>query len=313
MDYEDEPMWTVDSDGNGCLAGKVPVHNLQTYLTRNPSVALVILKEYACPGISRKSTFYPNFAWPDISVRQERLRLLSPKLLRALNQVARFQFRDEDHGFPRSPSTGPGISLDAPYEFLFHHRENLATLATESDEFRDVLQPLLEFLEANYKVEYEDAEDQFIRGIVTARHFSKLFTPNQVVVSLPLDRHSVIESYVLTKYVHRKYVQGVGTKLSLVGWSWKYNGSELQREPWQGFIEAVDDVGTSIANMQVHPAKYSSPENVALLKARGATFWGTRSQGFRSYTGWDRVNAHYYVSYCLPILHSIFPTTYWPI
>lgn len=114
--------------------------------------------------------------------------------------------------------------MDALYHFLFHHRHKLEETSHEAYH-EDVLKPLLEWLEKNYQEEYDEAERLFADGFVTARHVSKLFKPNQMVLHRGDSDH--VAAYVLSETVINKK-----EKLHFNGWSWEYDGHRLKRHPW---------------------------------------------------------------------------------
>jgi hypothetical protein len=279
--YADEPTFSHDPvSGEKILAGKVAITNMGRYTSQHPSICFIVFKEHSCvlDKVGRNGPPFPQLM---PSKRSERIRIVSPTLKKALERVAEFQVFNHDD------------EMDAPYNFLFHHRKKLADPEQKSTELRGVLAPLLEFLDANYDQEYQDAVDMFQRGAVTARHFGKLFKPNQMVLARPRGSEKLL-AFVLKSH---PFLLEKQEKYSFRGWSWQYNGSQLQRRPLNTYTDPISDEETLITDFAVHPAEYARKQDLEMLKERGRKFWDMKKQDHVSYTGWDYGQSHYYVGY----------------
>ncbi|KAL1882840.1 hypothetical protein Daus18300_000478 [Diaporthe australafricana] len=203
------------------------------------------------------------------SERAERIRIVSPLLQKALTHVGEY------HPFPLmfSPELERALEMDAPYLFLFHHREELNDLAKD-EKYKEVLCPLLEFLAANYSKEYEEADLLFKEGAVTAYHVSKLFKPGQMVISRQ-QKTAILEAHVIGAGVKIER-----DKINIFGWSWAFDGTELQRAGWGQRMESVPDERVPIKDLKIHPAEFARNEDVEYLVERGKKFWGLRDQTF---------------------------------
>lgn len=182
--------------------------------------------------------------------------------------------------------------MSAPYNFLFHHRKRLAALLEESDIYKAVLAPLLEFLGKNYEEEYESAEALFHRGMVSVRHLDKLFKPDQMVLSK--SQRGGLNAFVLADYPGRE--RNDETKMTLRCWSWQYNGAELLRSPRIVVIGQPLDDETAITDLDVYPVEFAHQSDIEELQRRGQKFWDHKAQVFVSYTGWDMNKENCYVS-----------------
>ena len=278
--YADEPVFSHDPIcGEKTLSGKVAIPNLRRFTSQHPSICFIIFKEYSCV-LDKVRRNRPSSQHYTPSERSERIRIVSPILKKALEKVAEFLVFEHDD------------EMDAPYRFLFHHRKKLAALEENSADLKGVLAPLREFLDANYAQEYQDAEAMFRRGVVTAQHFGKLFKPNQIVLERPRGTEK-LQAYVLKSHPVKLEKRD---KFTFRGWSWQYTGTQLQRRPWNGFMDPISDEETPIADLAVHPAKYARRHDIEMLEERGGKFWHMKNQDHVSYTGWDDGQSHYYVS-----------------
>lgn len=283
--YEDKPTYRDrHSGGEGKLMGDKVVHSLDRYFGPQSNVSFLVVHEHFC-------TTYLQFderTFDDIRLRnlgpsKENLRIVAPLLQKALLQVAEYPpiQRGMNLSFLRDEGMG------APYPFLFHHHKRLVELARE-ETYKGVLSPLLEFLAENYKKEYEEANSLFEEGFVTGCHLTKLFKPNQMVLSRR-------ESNVLEAHILYGYGIPIKGKIHLVGWSWEYDGNELKRQSWSQDIDGVLDERTRIADLKVYPAEFARAEDIKYLEKRGREFWNMRDQTYICYTGWDKDRLYHYV------------------
>jgi hypothetical protein len=285
--YEDEPRMTNDRFTGKMLSGKVKVQNLARYQLQHSSICFIVFREHICAVAEKRQRERPihqQTLSSKPSKRLERLMIVSPKLQKALEKVAEFQLYAED-------TIGQFKEMEAPYSFLFHHRNKLAKLEKESDIYKPVLTPLRDFLNQSYKEEYQSAEALFRKGQVTHSHFEKLFKPNQMVISRA-NGAKPLAAHILTSFdfnQKEKYV--------LNGWSWQYNGSELLRKPWRDTMNQLSDEETAIADLDIHPVDFAREEAIKTLDVRGRKFWSMRGREFITYNGWDSNQDHFYVSF----------------
>lgn len=290
--YEDPPTFRKSAfDGEAGIQSKIGIPNLETYLSRHTNTCFLVFKEHNCALEQRKHRRWMRRIG-NITIsseRGERMRIVSSQLRKALEQVAEFQiFNDADD------DAEDDKEWDAPYLFLFHHRKKLATLA-EDPAFKAIVTPLLKYIEENFGEEYEEANHLFSQHLVTAFHISKLFRPNQMVVSR--QKEDSLEAYVLkTDAVLERDM------IALEGWSWEYNGTVLQRLGWKGKINTVPEEPTLISDLSIHPADFAQSEDLEKLGQRGKKFWDMKGQTYTCYTGWDKSHSHYYVMEIYPFI-----------
>ena len=268
--------------------------SLPLFLARNQSVVFLAFKQHNCE-VEDRFTRVPRGHGDESRATSaepiDKIRIVSPLLQKALEKVAMFPIYDND------PEAGITVKeMGAPYPFLFHHRRQLEELARDSETYRVVLAPLKAFLAESVEAEYQEAEAMFARGMVNLRHLGKLFKQNRIVVSLPPPGGGwYLEAAVLKEFNNKRQGLG-GDKLEMRGWSWRYNGTELQRQPWRKVIDLITDDETPINELPVHPVEFARPEHIEQLVRRGKAFWDMKAQVFKEYTGWDKSRTSHYVS-----------------
>ncbi|KAF5573752.1 AAA family ATPase [Fusarium pseudocircinatum] len=303
--FEDEPVFVDDqwfgrktpttkkiTTGKKVLKGEIPIPNLSSYVTQHPFICFIIFKEHTCASDDKK-TKQPE-RQERASPRSEKLLIVSPILIKALEKDAEFspwcQPLSSQPTYSWEYTRNLSREMDAPYDFLFHHRKRLAILEKESDTYSTVLAPLREFLEQNYEKEYQTAEDLFQRGRVTPLHMGKLFKPNQMVIEHIEDSHSP-QAYVLNA---KPSMEKGG--LAFKGWSWQYIGSKLRRKSWRGVLALLSDEEIGITELRIHPARFAHEHLRHKIESRGRRFWDMRDRQFSIYNGYDWNQEHSYVN-----------------
>ncbi|KAI0126176.1 hypothetical protein BJ170DRAFT_462939 [Xylariales sp. AK1849] len=296
--YEDIPITTRQTQGllagEELLRGKVEITDVEGYLRRHPAIHFVVFKEHRC---NQTPTFTSSWiirrgleSGPDhfngtreaISTRQERMQIVSPLLKKAINTIAEFKPDYIVFYGPVDDST----EMEAPYNFLFHHRRKLRQLADDSELYRPSLDVLLGYLQENFEQEYLEAERLFEKGVVPETHIERLFRPNQVVVTKDQEVQIALS---LNEWPVKKF-----NHLQFSGWRWYYNGRHLRRQPWFGKMELgfLDD--KEIRELAICPIDFVQEDSVKGLKERGKQFWSMRSQRLVSYDGWDHHHDYFY-------------------
>jgi hypothetical protein len=289
--FEDQPTLTNDRQaGTKILTGEIPITNLSNYLTQRPSICFVVFKEHKCPSGGQLQHQGKRLA----SQRLERLRIVSPILAKALEKVAEFSpwYQSLNPLQPHLMEEGDDVAreMDAPYDFLFHHRKQLAALEKEYTTYSTILTPLREFLEQNYEKEYKAAEALFQADRVTPLHLGKLFKPNQMVI-VQTGNPPSLQAYVLTANPSKDK-----EKISFKGWSWEYNGVEHRRKSWRGTMGLLPDEQTVITELPIHPAEFATENALSRIEARGKEFWNLKDRQFSTYNGYDWNQEQFYVS-----------------
>ncbi len=293
--YKDQPRFERDIGWgtDEVLRGSEPIYNVQTYLGQTPALHFVVFKEYMCShdhegkdNSEQKRTYETD----TISHRKERMRILSPYLQKTLLNAAHPDSRG---------SMKPTINvceMDAPYDFLFHHHQTLISMAKEDNTSQAILEPLLTFLADNYVAEFNEAKEQFNQGLTSTMNLGKLFHPNQIIIARN-SRTGAIRGGIISRC---QSLESGG--IFVGGWSWKYDGFDLTRTQWTGFMPALPVEPIPILDLAIYPFEFATGGEKQRLEQRGNKFWSMREQTYASYSGWDVARSRSYVSFMLLLM-----------
>jgi hypothetical protein len=294
--YEDEPQisnnlgWGVDE----VLRGNQPIFNVETYLSQRSGIHFIVFKEYVC-GTGQSLQMKPDSGNDNenvqiISERKERLWVITRPLHQALVEVI---------GMDPYNTTALAANvreMDAPYTSLFHHQEELRQTAEShpNSAYEAAVAALVSFIEQNYRVEYDEAQQMFQKGLVSVLHLDKLFKPNDIVVARKVDERS-IRAGVLTSYYWYQF-----GFITLRGWCWGNDGIRLVRVPWISTVWMAPNLDypddRPITELTVYPFQYAPIDEQELLRNRGNKYWNAKSKYYCEYSGREVRGRQDYVS-----------------
>ncbi|KAG7118897.1 ATPase family AAA domain-containing protein 3B like [Verticillium longisporum] len=146
-----------------------------------------------------------------------------------------------------------------------------------------------EWLKGDYGQDYEEADELLTHGYITAKHITKLYKPNHMVLSR--QARGALEAYVLGKFPEIDK-----DAMAFQGWSWQYDGTELSRKEWSDTMNRVaEEERIAIADLSIHPIEFARGSDIETLDTRGRQFWDLRKQVYKCYTGWDKSRSNNYV------------------
>ena len=293
--FEDEPREVDDTEAKEYyhkdtsdlkLHAEKRIRDLDSYLKAYPHICFVVFREHICrTSQDAEHKLRDSVDAERVSARKERLLIVShllkekiKEMATCLPKISRFRIS--------------GSCMDAPYLFLYHHREQIAKLLEHSDEKTRKHGALLcDFLEQTYKEEYSEADEQFKRGVVSRKHLDKLFKPNQILIQ---QANGKPRAYVLRDWPEGDVTSG--DVLSLTCWSWNFDGRKLSRDNAGKTI--VFDIKESmpITELACFPSTYASHTTLQILNDRGRKYWSLRQKSFVAYSGWDGHHEAQYVS-----------------
>ena len=137
------------------------------------------------------------------------------------------------------------------------------------------LKALAGYLDQHITPEFVEAEALFAKGVVSRKHWAKLFCLDEIVVTVEHGQAVAFVS-VICPIPNDDF-------LVLYCWSWAFDGKFFRREaelriPWP----SKNDV-TAITDLQVYPLKYAKAGLEDKLRNRGERFWGCRGRKYVSY------------------------------
>lgn len=263
------------------MEGKRPIYDLDNFLNDEDDVAFVIIREaYCSKGALSLSQALLSRVW------YENLWLKSTPLRSALTSTACCYINNA-----LQHQTGNTREIDSPHLFLYHHRVRLEEyIANHSDALLHI-KALLNYANEVYGADYQEADELLSKSLVTNRHLSKLFTPNELVFTYTDGEP--------TAYVVRQWpTMNADGSLHLDCWSWRSNGSEFVRNNISLSVANTlfDDERVEIRRLSVSPLAYQSPEVRSRLELRGKKHWSLRPRSHVSYKGWNISHDQYYAS-----------------
>jgi hypothetical protein len=116
----------------------------------------------------------------------------------------------------------------------------------------------------------------FQAGMVSQKHWQKLFRPGAVVVTYKADQP--------VAYVSASYPNVENNVLHSICWTWAFDGKFYQDKvtltvPWPSDADMV-----IITDLDVYPLQYSDTGLEQELRRRGEIFWTCRQRKFVNYT-----------------------------
>ncbi|KAK3325261.1 AAA family ATPase [Apodospora peruviana] len=243
--FFDHPRLNAGDCKASPLHGKFPLKPpLDQYLKEHPDIIFVVLKHRPGPLADPLSE----------SIRSSRPFQSTMKNLVA-HDPATFSGWDQSY------------NLEAPYVHLYPARAVMRALSSDVTALDDVgrahISVLLEYLNNAFGDDYEEADDQFKRGVVTLKQLPKLFRANDIVACIqdgqprgtPRPNASPTAAICISSLP-----PGRSTVVALFA------------EPW------------SSCTLGAYPVGYDKSGLREKLLARGATLWSCRSRRFISYT-----------------------------
>jgi hypothetical protein len=295
-DYLDEPRLFAKDYRGSALRGQQPLVNPQEYWDEHPEVCAVITKEYNCSHYHRRVKDYFQVIANDID-RQ------------VFNRLKPWLFRLPDNG-PPAVSTSESIMisptltnalitlamrnqlgewnseqhLKAPYDYFYHFRHDLRELSKKqfTPYDRQELVVLLDYIDRTQGPKFDQVDKVFADGKVTREYFSKLFRPNDLIVTS--------QEGQMRAHVAEKAYMGDGRALerqsvSLECWTWDFDGS-FRKKTSQLTVSWPPTMHHQVPITQLNawPLRLDKSDLREKLQKRGEYVWKCRKRRLMSYT-----------------------------
>ncbi|MCJ1360825.1 MAG: hypothetical protein MMC33_010834 [Icmadophila ericetorum] len=286
--FEDVPRRSDShADGYRHLSGQHPISNLNQWIFSGDGIAFIVCREHTCRQIldlqaRRKLGIKPAGA----ENYKESIIVVSEPLRMAMIEISRCappNVPSDD-----SPEEDLGMDLSTySHGFLYHHRQSLLDYMARADpQFQNSIAVLLAYIESIHGEHYRHLDELLNEGLVSRDDVQLLFCPNDVVITR--------EKGHLLACVIKSWPTEAGSTIHLDGWSWSYNGHELQRTHCKLLLLQPVQAIAPVRDLLVYPLRYATREEYDQLRARGWKFWDLRYQHLMTYTGWDAEKNHFY-------------------
>ncbi|KAF5632038.1 P-loop containing protein [Fusarium sp. NRRL 52700] len=279
--YLDVPRLFADDNKASPLRGRIPDKDSQMRAKKDPTISFIIHRTYNCleyhntafealreasahsgPPDLGSQLCLPNDA--DEAVAEgEYMEIVSNELNNAIEAV-------KEANTPQSPIEKSLLlgwkrehNMMAPYLHFYHTRNLLRDHVPQLPERQGQHMNLfLEYLDREFSPDYEDAKNLFLgQGLVSRKHFHKLFGPREVIVTVEEGHHVAMVS---------KYPPLPGS-----------NPIRIVTIPWPKHVAEVDKV--PIKSLGIFPLRFDQQIEHRLRK-RGEFFWQLRKPRLVLYT-----------------------------
>lgn len=165
----------------------------------------------------------------------------------------------------------------APYLPLYHVREHITEYLCIGDaEGHQLLEKLMAYVYNHFDEDYAEADMMFAAGLVSWKHFSKMFRSNEVVVAAIADQPQAF----VTKRID---ISSRGL-ISFDCSSWTFDGRFRRKNTrlsvkWPG--KATDIL--QIHDFNIYPLRLDNTQMEDRLRKRGNGFWSFRVKKFVGY------------------------------
>lgn len=296
--YLDPPRLFRGDTKNDHFRGTHEVGHREAYLEGHPEVSFVVVRAYQCAGhtilsILNKEGHLGPRGWvlmKDHHVKETDVEkvLAGPAAQAGLKAIIE-AFPHRFPGFEAPPRLfdlrSPNLAnigfrqLDPPFNlfYLYGKRVTESLGEVDVDEMtRESLRLLCQWMEDNFRKQWDKADALFARGKVNRKHFTKLFQPGELVVCHdPNEGKRLNGTIVPWSPSHMDSGSGINLLSS------KFNGvlmNSYVRITAESELGSVTESDTpiDITSLGYYPLRFAQEGIKAKLIARGQRFWACR-------------------------------------
>jgi hypothetical protein len=137
---------------------------------------------------------------------------------------------------------------------------------------------LLRYIDKSFRAEYSEADNLFAKGLVSEKHFSKLFVPGEVVVTMTKGQP--------VAYTLRDLPKTNRSSLSLIVEDWHFDGVFGRKEGVFNIAWPFTSSETlPITDLEIFPLRFDGGGTKERLLKRGQLLWNCRKRKYMSYKG----------------------------
>jgi hypothetical protein len=294
--FLDSPRLFAGDNKASPLRGTVSIADVEEHIEDNEHISIVIYRTYDCDEYHESiGDEFERLKLSDYGVRtvsairpylfvlrknmevatcvSEDMKILSTDLKEALKNLEELDLRINYNSF-----TQEHWSLNAPYLQLYHFRnlikQTIPRLASaEEQQHVDVL---MRYIDEAFRDDYAEADNLFAKGLVSQKHHSKLFGPNETVVT--------IKEGQPVAFISRGLSNTGQSNPTLYCENWSFDGVFERKETivdvtWPSTSSAT----LPIVDLNVFPLKYDRAGTEKRLLARGQLLWSCRKRRYMSY------------------------------
>jgi hypothetical protein len=291
--YFDIPRLFAGANSTTALQGQHHVASIEDYLEDHPNISFAVCLTYDCNkyhteiedsfvrhqmptmphDVALQAKPYFSILREDASqaTAESEIISLSKGLKKALAALCIYhpkQLQNWDFD----------LNLKYPYMQLFHCRAllNGPSISELIPAYQYHLKCLSTYFDMHLAKEYAEAEALFQKGLVSRKHWAKLFRPDEIVITMVNGEpvaHLTISSPIEDPI-----------QLDLQCWSWQFDGKFFRKSsqlkiPWPS--PRSDTV--EISDLPAYPLRLDTTGLEHRLRRRGHIFWSCRKRKYVSY------------------------------
>lgn len=292
-----DPPRLFDGDNKASpLRGRISITDVDEHLEDNEHASIVIYKDYQCEEYHESiEEGFERLRLSDYGVRtvpamrpylfvlrkdmevatsiSEEMILLSHDLKEALRSLGHLDRKITYDSFTQAHWT-----LKAPYLQMYHFRDLIrqASPRLSSVDEQQHAGVLLKYIDESFGADYSEADNLFAEGLVSEKHLSKLFGPDEIVVTMR-DGQPVA-------YKSRGLPSTVGSAVTLYCENWNFDGVFGQKESYVTVTWPSSSLAIlPIVDLEFFPLKYDRLGTKGRLLKRGQLLWNCRKRRYMSY------------------------------
>lgn len=310
-----------DKEPSVTLRGDMPIPNLNIYLSRHPEIVLVVFKNYdtdtMISGMYDALGEYDDNISPAQKVvpTSESLMVVSGTTWRGIRSI----FLKLSDDSKQQGKIKLLRELEAPYLYVFHHRDALNGFAKKlTGATRSTWALLLYYIDASYGTEHRNVRKMIRDARVTRRYIQYLFKPGDVVLS-DVDTNPAAYEIMTEVEATRQgrnsssdsnsrdseysvdetpadggddssiTFSGNRTSIVIETRHWEFDGLfKKSRKTLYLHLNGPLDREIPIKSLDIFPIKFAEPGVIDRIKHRGLELWKSRGCRYVSYkVQWD--------------------------
>ncbi|KAH7235561.1 P-loop containing nucleoside triphosphate hydrolase protein [Fusarium tricinctum] len=259
----------------------IPFVIYRTYNCLEYHASIFAVLEKAPSGVSVLAKDAPE-AVPEL----EHMEIVSSHLSDAIEEVKSRDSHCVDEFQPKSLLLGwrREQSLVAPYLHFYYARDLLAKHKSRSQSQKRHINLLLKYLSSKFGDEFKEAEDLFSKGLVTRKHFHKLFGPREVLATTNGSGQHIA---MVSRYPPLPGSDPIRVECEIMDFNGKFvKYKRTVTIHWPKNLSESDVV--SIGSLNAFPIRFDRLLEDR-LRQRGEFFWKLRKRKLIQYTAPDEV------------------------
>jgi hypothetical protein len=291
-DYFDVPRLLAGANRTTALQGRRELVDAEGFLEEQTGFSFVVFINYRCetyheelkqsftrvpmprmdPSIENGVKPYFHILQQDGSpaVSTSEVLVLSASLEEALQKLCE-QHPDALREWQETEE------LVYPYPQLYRCRElftgDMSKVLDRSHQVH--LETLSDYLDKRLTDDYDEAAALFEAGLVTQKHWDKLFCADEIVVTIRDGQSRAFT--IMSSPLHHS------DALALQCWSWEFDGSFFRKDSTLRISWPSKSNCIPITELSVYPLRYAEKGLEEKLQSRGQTFWACRKRKYISY------------------------------